>query len=234
MKSIAVMQPYFFPYIGYFQLINEVDKFIFYDDVNYITSGWINRNRILINGEAKYLTIPCINASQNRLVNEVEHSLSGRDKNKLLKKIRFTYSNTPYFAEVFTIIEDVFDSKTRLIGELAIESIIKVSNYLELKCDFQKSSETYNNQELGAADRLIDICKIEHISHYINPIGGMELYDKHHFLKNEIKLDFLKPEITKYEQFNHEFVPGLSIIDIMMFNSVNDIHNKLLPSYKLL
>lgn len=234
MNSIAVMQPYFFPYIGYFQLINEVEKFVFYDDVNYITGGWINRNRILINAEAKYFTIPCKNASQNRLVKEVEHSLSERDKNKLIKKIRFTYSNAPYFEDVFPIIEKVFSTETELISELAIESIIKVTEYLALECVFQKSSEKYDNKELDAADRLIDICKIEHFNHYVNPIGGMELYDKQYFLENEVKLHFLKSGITEYEQFDHEFVPGLSIIDVLMFNSVNAIKKDMLTNYQLI
>tara|TARA_R110002124_G_scaffold280092_1_gene453171 strand:- start:10029 stop:10733 length:705 start_codon:yes stop_codon:yes gene_type:complete len=234
MNSIAVMQPYFFPYIGYFQLINEVDKFVFYDDVDFIKNGWINRNRILINGEPKYFTIPCKDVSSNKLINLVEHALDERSKKKLLKKIRFTYSNAPYFENVFPVIEKVFEKETELISELAIESITRVTDYLELECEFQKSSENYDNQELDAADRLIDICKIEKITHYVNPIGGEELYDKKYFIENEVKLDFLKPAITEYEQFKHEFVPGLSIIDVLMFNSVSDINKKLLINYKLI
>jgi hypothetical protein len=233
MNSIAVMQPYFFPYIGYFQLINEVDKFVFYDDVDFIKNGWINRNRILINGEPKYLTIPCKNVSSNKLINTVEHALNERGKKKLLKKLRFTYSNAPYFEHVFPVIEEVFNIDTELISEFAIESIVKVTDYLELKCEFQKSSEKYDNHEFDAANRLIDICKIENMNYYVNSIGGKELYDKQYFLENEMKLDFLEPSITEYEQFNNEFVPGLSIIDVLMFNSISSIKNKLLMNYKL-
>lgn len=234
MNSIAVMQPYLFPYIGYFQIINEVDKFIFYDDVDFIKNGWINRNRILINGEPKYLTVPCKNVSSNKLINKVEHSLNDRNKNKLLKKIRFTYSNAPYFEVVFPVIEEVFNSETEFISELAIKSIIKVTEYLELKSDFQKSSEKYNNHGLDAADRLIDICKIEDIDNYVNAIGGEELYDKQYFAEKGVKLDFLDPSLTEYKQFNNEFVPGLSIIDVLMFNPVSGIKNKLLMNYKLI
>lgn len=233
MNSIAVMQPYFFPYIGYFQLIKEVNKFIFYDDVNYITGGWIKRNRILINGEAKYLSVPCKKVSRNRLINEIEHSLSERDKNKLLRKLRFAYSNAPYFDDFFPIVEEVFHTETELICEISIESIKRITNYLELECIFQKSSEKYDNQELDTADRLIDICKIEQVHHYVNPIGGIELYNKQYFLEHKIKIDFLKPEIIEYEQFDNVFVPGLSIIDVLMFNSVKDFKNKLLMNYKL-
>jgi hypothetical protein len=233
MNSIAVMQPYFFPYIGYFQLINEVDKFVFYDDVDFIKNGWINRNRILINGEPKYFTIPCKDVSSNKIIKKVEHALDQRSKKKLLKKIKFTYSNAPYFEGVFPIIQEVFITETKLISELAIESIKRVTDYLGLECEFQKSSEKYDNRELSAADRLIDICKIERINYYINSIGGKDLYDKKYFLENDIKLDFLKPSITEYEQFSNEFVPGLSIIDVLMFNSKSNVTNNLLKNCKL-
>ncbi len=234
MNSIAIMQPYFFPYIGYFQLINEVDKFVFYDDVNFINRGWINRNRILINGEAKYITIPCKNVSQNKLINEVEHNLSEREKNKLLKKLRFTYSNAPFFEDVFPVIKKVFNTETEFISEFVIESIKRVTDYLGLECNFKKSSEKYNNQELDAADRLIDICKVEGVNHYVNSIGGIKLYNKQYFYENDVKLDFLKPGISEYEQFDHEFIPGLSIIDVLMFNSVDSIKTDMLTKYQLI
>lgn len=233
MKSIAVMQPYFFPYIGYFQLINEVDKFVFYDDVDFIKNGWINRNMILINGESKYLTVPCKKVSSNKLINSVEHALNQKRIKKLLKKIRFTYSNAPYFEGVFPVIEEVFLTETELISDLAIESIIKVTNYLEMECNFLKSSSDYDNEELNAADRLIDICEIENINHYVNLNGGRELYDKQYFLENKIKLTFLKPEIIEYQQFDHEFVPSLSIIDVLMFNSVENIMEMLMTRYSI-
>lgn len=233
MKSIAVMQPYFFPYIGYFQLINEVDVFIFYNDVDFIKNGWINRNEILINSQPKYLTVPCKNVSSNTPINIIEHAFNERIKNKLLKKIRFSYSNAPHFESVFPVIEQVLQTDTELISELAIESIIQVSEYLKLDCTFFKSSDRYNNQALDAADRLIDICKKEKAGHYINSIGGKKLYKKKYFLENNVKLDFLEPSITEYKQFKNEFVPGLSIIDVLMFNSISTIKNELLKGYKL-
>jgi hypothetical protein len=234
MNSLAVMQPYFFPYIGYFQLINEVDKFVFYDDVAFIKRGWINRNRILINGVSNYITVPCNNISQNKLINEVKHALNEKEIKKLLKKLQNTYSRAPFFKDVFPLIETVFNTDSEFISDLAIESIINVSNYLNLDCEFKKSSENYSNQDLNAADRLIDICKIEGVNHYVNPIGGMELYSKRYFLEQKIRLDFLESQLTVYKQFSKEFVPGLSIIDLLMFNSVIDIKNELVINYNLI
>ncbi|HKJ32452.1 MAG TPA: WbqC family protein, partial [Balneolales bacterium] len=95
--AIAIMQPYFFPYIGYFQLINAVNKFVFYDDVNFIKRGWINRNKILINNQSNYFTIPCKDVSQNKLINQIGHALNDRSREKLLKKVSLSYRNAPFF-----------------------------------------------------------------------------------------------------------------------------------------
>lgn len=232
MNSIAVMQPYFFPYIGYFQLINSVDKFIFYDDVQYITGGWINRNKILINNEAKYITIACKSASQNKLIYEVEHALDDRKRGKLTKKIKFTYSKAPFFDSIFPLFKSVINEKGKTIAELAIRSITESCDYLGLDTSFKKSRDNYNNIELDAADRLIDICKQEGMTNYTNAIGGMELYDKGYFKANGVSLSFLEPQKTSYEQFGGEFVPWLSMIDVMMFNSPEIIRNNFLESYK--
>lgn len=233
MKNIAVIQPYLFPYVGYFQLISAVDQFIFYDDVNYINRGWINRNKILIHNEAKYFTIPCKSASQNKLINEVKHALDDKNKRKLLRKIEFSYRKAPYFKPVFALIQHVLDYKSEYIADLAIQSIKGTTSYLGLKCFFKKSSSHYNNSGLGAADRLIDICKCEGFNNYINPAGGKSLYDKNYFKKKGINLLFLESERIKYEQFENSFIPWLSIIDVMMFNSPDKVKNNFLNSYRL-
>ncbi|MGM0589757.1 MAG: WbqC family protein [Bacteroidota bacterium] len=233
MSAISVMQPYLFPYIGYFQLINKVDRFIFYDDVNFIPRGWINRNKILINGEARYLTIPCKDSSQNKLINEVAHGLNNKTRKKLLRKIKFTYSNAPYFEDVYPLIDSVLNIDNQYISKFAVESVKISCYYLRLDCDFKLSSDQYNNTSLDAADRLIDICKQEGIRNYINPSGGMELYSKEYFQNNGVNLQFLKSVPRSYEQFSYEFVPWLSIIDVMMFNSPEKIKNEFLNSYKL-
>lgn len=232
MNSIAIMQPYIFPYIGYFQLINEVDKFVFYDDVNFIKRGWINRNKVLINNKAKYFTIPCINASQNRLINDVKHGLNDKTKGKLLNKIKFSYNKAPQFDEVYPIIERVLNNDSSYISDIAIASIKECSNYLEINCEFGKSSQIHHKPNLSAADRLIDITKGESFSNYVNPIGGKDLYTKDYFRTQGVDLFFLKTQSIQYEQYEGEFVPWLSIIDIMMFNTIEEV-KRMLEKYKV-
>jgi len=216
--KLAVMQPYFFPYAGYFQLIMEADTFVFYDDVNFITGGWINRNRILIDGEAKYLTIPCRKVSQNKLINKIDHDLDDKKRAKLLNKVKSAYGNAPCFKRVFPVFEEVIGSECSSIAGLAMLSITKVTDYLGMCQNFKISSHSYDNRDLRGSDRILDICKQEGASVYVNPAGGWELYSKTEFGKYDIELQFLRPELTEYGQFKNSFVPGLSILDVLMFN----------------
>lgn len=227
------MQPYFFPYIGYFQLINAVDKFIILDDVNYIKKGWINRNRILLNGKDYLFTIPCEKISQNKLINEVEVIKDEKAVNKFLKTINNSYSKAPYFSEVFELVEGVFKFDKVLISELAYGSITSVLNFLGIEKNIVFSSKNYSNSEFKKADRLIDICKMNNADIFINSSGGKELYDKVEFNKNGIKIYFIKNIITPYNQFENNFIPGLSIIDVLMFNTKDEI-KEMLNQYELI
>ncbi len=232
--SISIMQPYVFPYIGYFQLIYASDVFVFYDDVNFINRGWINRNRILINGKDHLFTIPCLDASQNKLIKDIEVLNNAKDLKKLLDTIQSAYKKAPQFNIVFQLIQSILEIKENItISELAIKSILLITEYLELKRDFKISSQNYTNQELKKADRLIDICRLEGIEHYINAAGGKAIYTKEYYKNEGINLDFLIAEKYEYLQFKNEFVPWLSIIDILMFNDKNTIINKILPAYHL-
>ncbi len=230
MKSLAVMQPYLFPYLGYFQLVGVVDKFVFYDDVNYINRGWVNRNRILINGQPQYITVQLVKASQNKLINEIE---IGDNIDKILSTISMAYKKSPFFGNVFPVIEECFKSGVGKISELTIKSVITIAEYLELDTKFEISSIHYpDTKGLEKADRLIAICNKAEAGHYINAIGGMELYDKPYFRENNVKLDFLKARLKPYKQFNNEFVNGLSIIDILMFNDI-DVCREMVLDYQL-
>ncbi len=231
--SIGIVQPYLFPYIGYFQLISEVDTFVFYNDVNFITRGWINRNKVLINGEENYFTIPCKDASQNKLINEVKHAMTDKKRGKLLRKIKFSYSNAPFFDDIFPIVENVLQTESSYIADLAMQSVRQTSSYLNMDTTFKVSSEEYNNTDLGKAERLIDICKKEKMTTYINPTGGKELYNKEEFLNDGVTLQFIEPSLKEYEQFDNDFVPGLSIIDVMMFNAPEKIRDDHLTAYNL-
>ena len=224
------MQPYFFPYIGYFQLVNAVDKFIFYDDVNFIKRGWINRNNIIINNTPKYITIQLKGASQNKPINEVEFT---DNRKKVKNSIQMAYKKAPFYNDVWPVIEEILGIKTQNISKQAIYSVEKVCEYLSINTNFEISSQTYHQTKgMNKADRLIEICRINGAATYINPIGGKELYKKETFKAVNIELHFLKTIFTEYKQFKNEFIPALSIIDVMMFNSVEEIH-KMLDNYEL-
>jgi hypothetical protein len=229
--KVGIMQPYFFPYIGYFQLIKLVDKFIIYDDVNYIKRGWINRNRILINDEPAYLTVPLRKVSQNKLICETYLNEEDKEFEKIKRSIELAYKSTPYFKDVFPVLEETLIFREN-VAEFNYSLLKKVSEYLKIETEFVESSTKYENSTLKGQERILDICQKENANHYINPIGGMELYNKDTFEQTGVKLNFIQAELQPYQQFNNDFVPGLSIIDVMMFNSVSEI-SEMLESYKL-
>jgi hypothetical protein len=225
--KVGIMQPYFFPYIGYWQLINAVDKYVIYDDVNFIKRGWINRNNILMNGEAKLINIQMHKASQNKLINEVE--VSGNDifNNKLLKTIEHCYKKAPFYEDVFPVIESVINQEEKNLAKFLEFSIGQVCEYLSINTNILISSDIEKNNELRAQEKVIEICKILGADVYINAIGGQDLYSSEDFSSHGIKLKFLKTGEIRYPQFDNEFVPNLSIIDLMMFNSKNAITDML-------
>ena len=229
--KLAIMQPYFFPYIGYFQLIKSVDKFIFYDDVNFIKNGWINRNRILINGKPSYFTVTLNGASPFMLIKDVKYT---DNRAKLLKTLENTYRKAPYFNEAIESLKPVFNIETTYINELAIESVKAVSKYLDIKTYFERSSEIYEDTKgMEKAARLKEICRLNNAPEYHNPIGGTELYFKEDFAKANIDLKFIKTDEITYKQFKNDFVPNLSILDLMMFNSKEQI-KEFLDRYELI
>lgn len=218
--KLAVMQPYIFPYIGYFQLINAVDTFVFYDDVNFIKQGWVNRNRILVNGNDFMFTVPLQKVSPNKLILESYiHKQTYIDwKDDLLATIVLNYKKAPEFEHVYEMLNTFLNLDFNSISEMAMESIKMVSAFIGIQQKFLVSSETYKNKGLEKQERLIAICKQEKANHYINMAGGKDLYNKEIFSKEGIKLDFIQSLPIEYKQFNNEFIPWLSIIDVLMFN----------------
>ncbi len=224
---LGIMQPYIFPYIGYFQLINAVDTFVVYDDVAFINKGWINRNNILVGGKASMFTIPLVGASQNRLIREIEIDNLPNWSKKFLKTIEQSYKKAPFYQEGFAIVEQVFKCPASNIAELTTASLKETCKYLKINTKIVESSTIYNNQDLKAQGRILDICLQENAAHYINPIGGMAIYDKQLFADNKILLNFIKSKPIQYKQLNQDFVPWLSMIDVLMFCSVDEIHEHL-------
>lgn len=230
--KLAIMQPYFMPYIGYFQLINAVDKFVFLDDVTFIKQGWINRNRILLNDKEHLFSVPIKDISSNKLIKDVKihQDLYHIFKKKLLKTIKQSYSKSPFFESVFLLFQDILNCEVETINDLAKHSIKSICKYLYIDTILIDSSVDYQNGHLHAQERVLDICKKENTNTYINTIGGKDLYSKDEFSRNGIRLIFLKPLIIEYKQYNNDFVPWLSIIDIMMFNGKDRI-KKMLNNY---
>lgn len=230
---LGIMQPYLFPYIGYFQLIKAVDKFVIYDDVNYINRGWINRNRILVGGEAFQFTVPLKDASQNKMIHEIEIIKDDSWKKKLLKTIQQSYQKAPHFQEVYTLLQAIINQEHKTIAALNLVALVKICEYIKLSTEIVSSSTIYQNSELKASERILDICRQEKVDGYINAIGGMELYDKNKFEAAGIKLNFIKSLPVSYRQVKNAFIPWLSIIDILMFNDYNDISG-FLDQYELI
>jgi hypothetical protein len=231
--KVAVMQPYIFPYLGYFQLVNAVDIFVFGDDVNYIKGGWISRNKILLNNEAYLLSFPCKKRSQNKLIKDVKIDMRSKYYDNILLTLKHAYTKAPHFIEIFPILETIFKADFDNISDLASHSVITISDYLEINTKFLYTSIDFGNTKgQEKSERLITINKELGGTNYINPIGGKQLYSKDYFARNGLLLNFLETEIAPYAQFENEFIPGLSIIDVLMFNSLEDV-KKMLNSYKL-
>ena len=227
------MQPYFFPYIGYWQLIHAVDKFVVYDDVNFIKKGWINRNNILLNKNAHLFTLPLSKASQNKLINEINLQENLTERQNILKTIYSAYTKAPYFYKIKDILETII-MYDELNLSLYLQNQLKIiSDYLCINTEFLLSSELQNDKSLHSQDKILDICKFLNADEYINPIGGLELYDKNIFLQKGIQLYFIKTWDIEYKQFGNNFIPNLSIIDVMMFNSPEQI-KKMLDNYELI
>lgn len=227
--SFAVMQPYLFPYLGYYQLVSAVDKFVFYDDVTFIKGGYINRNNILSNGKAQRFTIPVPGMSSNTLINQL--NFDGNVK-KILKTIAQSYKKAPYFEHVFPLIEVVLNDENRRVDHICAKSISVVFEYLDINKDFRFSSELEYNRDLPAADKLIAMARLLKSNDYINSPGGKSLYNKEYFAKKEISLSFIETEKYEYSQNTDEFIPHLSMIDVLMWNNKEQVV-ELLTKYKL-
>ena len=222
--KIAIMQPYLFPYIGYFQLVSAVDQFVIYDDTNYIVKGYINRNRILLEGRAHTITVPVRKASQNKRICDLEIIFTNRKK--LLKTIRLAYSKAPCFNSVYSLIEQVLAYGELQLSRFVANSIILVSKYLSIKTEFRFSSCIRVDNDLRIQDRVLAICRALGAKRYINAIGGMSLFNRAAFAQEGIELKFIRTHDIQYKQFE-EFIPKLSIIDVMMFNSKEEINGML-------
>lgn len=209
----AIMQPYFFPYIGYYQLAYEVEKFVFLDDVNYIKKGYINRNSILLNGARHEFSVPVSKISQNRTINC--HEYTG-DFSGFLKLIGQNYKKAPYFDAVMPVIEEVALDLDNNVARKNAKSVKMVFEYLDVSRDFCFSSDMRLQEIHKGQDRILALCNEIGIRKYRNAIGGQNLYAQEEFSSAGIELKFIQSNIRPYSQGKHEFVSHLSIIDVLM------------------
>jgi len=231
-NKLAIMQPYFLPYIGYFQLIAAVDVFVIYDNIKYTKKGWINRNRILLDGKETLISLPLKKGSD--YLNVCERTISSDfNRNKILDQIKQSYKNAPNFSSVIPIIEDLINYPNPNLFDFIFYSVIRICEYLEIKTKILVSSSISCDHSLKGQDKVIAICEALDSHTYINAIGGTELYSKATFENKNIDLYFLQAKPFHYQQFQNEFIPWLSILDVMMFVTKDKIQ-KQLTEYSLI
>jgi hypothetical protein len=224
MNRIAVMQPYFMPYLGYFQMVNAVNQFVIYDDIQYTKQSWFNRNRYLLNGKPHYFTIPVRKDSDFLNVNEREVSPNYQSQKKgMITRFEMAYKKAPFFEKVYPLLLEILNYDEKNLYRFIRHSFDSVCDYLKIDTEVFPSSRVNGGENLAGKERVIDMCKKLGAEHYINLPGGRALYDKEDFEEKGIRLSFIDPVFTRYNQFGEEFTPGLSILDVMMFNPVDEI-----------
>ena len=218
--TLAIMQPYFFPYLGYFQLLVAAETFVFLDDVNYQKRGWINRNRIKCDGKECWLSVPVRKASQHRKISDTVISKHMNWRESLLLQLEYAYRDAPYRNEVLDLVARVLNFETEYIAEIAKRSVVEVLKRLNCSVNLVWTSTIYENSHMKGQDRIIDICKSNEATTYINASGGRSLYEEQIFLEEGINLRFLQPvtDCTSGLRGN-----TLSIIDILMHHSAEEV-----------
>lgn len=230
--KVAIMQPYFLPYIGYFQLIDSVDQFIVYDNIKYTKKGWINRNRILRDGEAETLTIPLKGASDALDIRD-RAVAADFPRLKLLNQVSSAYGKAPQFDFVYPVFQEIVEFEAPNLFQFVSHSLRVTCRYLKISTPIVISSSVEADHALKGQDRVLAICRAVNATHYVNASGGIDLYSSDAFERLGIALQFLQPALVEYRQFRSPFVPWLSILDVAMFNSVATIREAILPGFSL-
>ena len=226
--KLALMQPYFFPYIGYFQLIAAVDVFVVYDDVQFIKNGWINRNRVLLNNSSSWITLPVERGHLQDNINQRHFVGYKQACATIMNRLDAAYRKAPFFCEVKSLIESLFALEENNVASTLRRQLEQLSRHLGISTKFMDSTEI-KKQDVGldGQDRVIEICRAMKASEYYNSIGGIPLYDPSVFAQSGITLRFLQPRQRTYKQYDNPFVPNLSIIDVLMFNRLEQVGSML-------
>ena len=217
--TVGIMQPYFLPYLGYWQLMAAVDRFVIYDNVKYTKKGWINRNRFLQNGAPEYFTVPLKGAPDSSTIAERELA-ADYDRDKLLRSLAAAYRKAPRFTEVFPVVEQIVQARAANLFEYLHHSLAVMKAFLEIETPMVISSTIAIDHDLQSADKVLALCQAMGADRYINPIGGQELYSGKAFASAGVTLEFLRSRTIEYPQLGAPFVPALSILDVLMFNDL--------------
>ncbi|WP_073106265.1 WbqC family protein [Pollutimonas bauzanensis] len=231
--KLAIMQPYFFPYIGYFQLIAAVDLFVVYDNIKYTKKGWINRNRILRGGKDATFSL-ALKKDSDYLDIRDRHLAVDFNRQKLLNQLRDAYMHAPYFKQTFPLVEGIVQYKNTNLFCFLHHSISQICEHLDIKTNIKISSDIAIDHSLKNKEKVLALCKAVNARTYVNPIGGIDLYSKETFEHENIELKFIQTKYFEYPQFDEEFLPWLSIIDVLMFNSLDKIQSHILTNYELI
>lgn len=220
--KLAIMQPYFLPYLGYWQLIAAADAFVIYDNIKYTKKGWINRNRLLRDGEAVTFSLPVAAGSDSLDVVERELAPS-LDRRKLLSQFQGAYAKAPHYAQTLPLLREIIEHPEQNLYRYVRHSVDRICGHLGIGTRIVVSSEVPIDHSLRAQDKVIAICQALGATDYINPIGGTELYEAAAFAEHGLRLSFLRATPFEYAQFGKPFVPWLSIIDLLMFNPLETV-----------
>jgi hypothetical protein len=217
-----MMQPYLFPYIGYFQLASKADVFIFQDDVKYTKRGWINRNAILRDGLPAQITLPLARSSDTLKISE-KHVAANFSHSSLVRKIQAAYAHAPYLQKAISFVDNALDSGSDRLVDVLVGSLDMTFALLGIGAKTMLSSNLSIPEHLRREERIYWVCNHLGATTYINSIGGTNLYSTNAFAERGITLRFLAPQISPYSQAQNKFVPSLSIIDHLMWRDVNEI-----------
>ena len=227
------MQPYIFPYIGYFQLIAAVDAFVVYDNIKYTKKGWINRNRYLLNGQPATFSLPLRKDSDELDIRDRQLS-ADFNRSKLLAQVREAYRKAPHFIETLALMEQVIGNPVENLFDYLHSGITRTCEHLKITTPILVSSTIDADHSLHSQERVIGIAKAVGASEYINPIGGLALYSKDEFARQSLTLGFIRSRPFDYPQFGEVHVPWLSIMDVLMFNGAEKSRESLLPQFDLI
>jgi len=221
--KVAVMQPYFLPYLGYWQLLAESDRFVLLDEVNYIVRGWVNRNRIWVGGKENWMTVPLANASQNRLISHTVIVEGGEWKEKLMRTVQGAYGRAPFFDQGRDLLAEILRGDERGLAAFLERSIRVVADRLGITTVIESSGSMPRDRNLVGEARILEICRYLEADTYLNLPGGKELYHPPSFESRNVGLRFLHSEWEHMELSSPSGVHNLSLLDLWMHNPIDSM-----------